>query len=77
MYKRQIQSERTGDTVGIHEITLNTPYEKITLKHEALDRKIFAEGALWAANYLTQSDELDYGLHYFESIVKNKIDNYY
>ncbi len=70
-----IQSERIGDTVGIHEITLNTPYENITLKHKALDRKIFAEGALWAANYLTQSNELDYGLHYFETIVKNKIDN--
>ncbi len=70
-----INSERIGDTVGIHEIILNTPYEKITLKHEAIDRKIFAEGALWAANYLTQNNDLAYGLHYFETIVKNKIDN--
>ncbi|MCA1802874.1 MAG: hypothetical protein LC662_10485, partial [Rhodothermaceae bacterium] len=37
-----ITSERTGDVNGLHALTLATPHEKITLTHEALDRKLFA-----------------------------------
>ena len=72
----QITHERIGDVVGDHTITLNTPFEKISLRHEALDRKIFAKGALWAANYLIENrSQLEAGLHLFEEIT-NKIINH-
>lgn len=65
-----ITSERIGDVVGIHELKLTTPTEEITLKHEALDRKIFAEGALYAASII---NTLPPGLHLFQNVVQKKL----
>jgi len=71
----QITHERIGDVIGDHTITLTTPVEKISLRHEALDRKIFAKGALWAAKYIIENKtDLAPGLHLFEEIT-NKIIN--
>lgn len=50
-----ITSERTGDVIGIHTMIATTSGEKITLTHEALDRKIFAEGAVWAMERMLES----------------------
>ena len=47
-----IHSLRMGTTVGIHEVIVNTGTQIITLKHEAQDRSLFAEGALSAAAFL-------------------------
>ncbi len=47
-----IHSLRMGNTVGIHEVIVNTGTQIITLKHEAQDRSLFAEGALAAADFL-------------------------
>lgn len=45
-------SLRMGNIVGIHEVIISTGTETITLKHEAHDRALFADGALRAAQYL-------------------------
>lgn len=45
----EITSERIGDVIGEHELVFETPFESITLKHSAKNRRVFAEGALWAA----------------------------
>lgn len=68
----EIESIREGDVVGIHELVLSTPNEKITLRHEALDRKIFAEGALFAAQKIQDQSILP-GLHLFQDIVQTQI----
>lgn len=47
-----IHSIRLGNVVGIHEILISTGTQTITLKHEAHDRMLFAEGAVTAAEYL-------------------------
>ena len=47
-----IQSIRIGNIVGIHEIIISTGLESITLKHEAYDRSLFADGALKAAEFI-------------------------
>lgn len=65
-----ISSERLGDVAGIHELKLTTPTEEITLKHEALDRKIFAEGALYAAHKIST---LSPGLHLFQEVVQGEL----
>ncbi len=67
-----ITSERTGDVVGLHTLTLATPSETITLGHEAKDRGLFAEGALWAADYLV-SKPLTPGLHPFQKVVETHL----
>ena len=63
---------REGDVVGDHRLTFSTGTEKVTIRHEALDRKLFAEGAVFALEYLIQN-KLNDGLHYFEDITKNQL----
>ncbi len=47
-----ITSDRVGDVVGDHKITITSGDETITLHHQAHDRRLFARGALWAAEQL-------------------------
>lgn len=47
-----ISALRMGNIVGIHEVAICTDNERITLKHEAFDRALFADGAIKAAEYL-------------------------
>ncbi len=47
-----ISSLRLGNIPGTHEVILNTGNQQITLKHEAFDRSLFADGAMVAARFL-------------------------
>ena len=47
-----IHSLRMGNIVGTHEVHLCTDTQTITLRHEAHDRALFAEGAVRAAEFL-------------------------
>lgn len=68
--KTTITSERTGDVVGIHTVNIENQVEKISLTHEAKSRRIFAEGALMAAN-LILDNKVDIGLNEFNNIIEN------
>ena len=61
-----IHSLRMGNTVGIHEVIINTGTQVLTLKHEAQDRSLFAEGALAAAAYLIRQTP---GLYHIDNLV--------
>lgn len=47
-----ITSVRAGSIPGEHELVLDAPYETITLRHVARDRRVFAAGALTAGRWL-------------------------
>ena len=47
-----IHSIRMGNIVGEHEVIIGTPSQTISLKHEAHNRALFAEGAIAAAEFL-------------------------
>jgi len=47
-----ITSVRTGSVPGIHEFIFDAPFETVQLTHIARDRRVFAEGALFAAAWL-------------------------
>ena len=47
-----VNSVRMGNIAGIHEVYVGTQNQTITLKHEAHDRAVFAEGALSAAKFI-------------------------
>lgn len=59
----EILSERTGDVTGEHTLTLDASGERISIHHSALNRDLFASGALWAARMVlkgrkaSQTDE--------------------
>jgi 4-hydroxy-tetrahydrodipicolinate reductase len=45
-------SVRVGHVPGTHTLILDGPFEQVTLTHEARDRRVFADGALRAAEWL-------------------------
>lgn len=48
-----VTSVRTGSVPGTHDLIFDAPFEQIRLTHEARDRRVFADGALLAARWLT------------------------
>lgn len=48
----KVSYERFGETVGTHILTLSSSYDRIMLKHEALDRDLFAASAAQIASWL-------------------------
>ncbi len=61
-----IHAVRLGNVVGIHEVLVSTGTQTITLKHEAHDRMLFAEGAVVAAEYLAGQEA---GLYNMETML--------
>lgn len=51
-----IHAVRMGNEVGTHEVIFATNSQVITLKHEAENRGLFAEGAITAAEFLRGKD---------------------
>ena len=47
-----ISSLRMGNIVGIHEVHISTGNQTLTLRHEAHDRGMFADGAVDAAKFV-------------------------
>lgn len=48
----EITSFREGDVVGLHEVVLESPHDRIYLCHDAKSRRAFAEGAVQSAEWL-------------------------
>ncbi len=45
---------RTGGVIGDHEVTIGSEMEVLSLRHTALDRAVFAHGAIKAAEWAAQ-----------------------
>lgn len=71
-HETEMTSERTGDVVGHHEFTFKVPYETITLTHNAEDRSLFANGALWAAGHVLEG-KVEPGLTWFEDLATKEL----
>ena len=52
-----IASLRYGLNVGEHDVIISTGMETITLQHQAMDRRVFAVGALAAARFLYNQED--------------------
>ena len=61
-----ISSLRLGSVVGTHEVILHTGSQQITLKHEAITRAMFADGAVDAARFMLGKPA---GLYNMESML--------
>ncbi len=61
-----IHAVRMGNIVGEHEVIIGTDTQTITLKHEAHNRALFAEGAVVAAEFLLKQKA---GLYTMQDII--------
>ena len=57
-----IHAIRMGNIVGMHEVMIGTQNERISLKHEAFSRGVFAEGSLKAAAFLVGKEPGKYDM---------------
>ena len=64
-----ISSLRMGAVVGIHEVHICTASQRLTLKHEACDRGMFADGAKAAAEFVCGKAA---GLYNMENLLENR-----
>jgi 4-hydroxy-tetrahydrodipicolinate reductase len=48
----EILSVRAGGVAGIHDLLVAGPYEMIRIEHTAFSRSVFAQGALFAAEWI-------------------------
>ena len=64
-----ITSHRVGDAAGVHVLTLRSPSETLTLRHESHARTAFAKGAVRAAEWL--ANQLETGACEFSSVAKS------
>ena len=58
-----INAIRLGNVVGIHEVLISTEHECLSIKHEAYDRGLFAEGAINAIKFLKDKSAGLYGMN--------------
>ena len=65
--KLLIESERRGRVFGIHQIYFKNPEEQVLIEHKALDRKLFARGALKALKWLVKKPK---GFYSFDDLYK-------
>jgi 4-hydroxy-tetrahydrodipicolinate reductase len=56
---------REGEIVGEHEVLFSGPGESLSLAHRALDRSLFARGALAAALWLSSRPPGRYAIRDF------------
>ena len=61
-----ISSLRMGNVVGVHEVHICTPSQTLTLRHEAGNRGMLAQGAVEAARFMEGKGK---GLYDMESIL--------
>ena len=66
-----VHSLRMGNVVGVHEIHICTDTQTLTLRHEAQDRALFAEGALTAARWITSKAP---GLYDMEAVLREMLE---
>ena len=64
-----ISALRMGNVVGIHEVHICTPSQTLTLRHEAANRAMFADGAVDAARFMVGKAA---GLYNMEDFLGNE-----
>lgn len=58
-----INAIRLGNVVGVHEVLISTEHECLSIKHEAYDRGLFAEGAINAIKFMKDKKAGLYGMN--------------
>jgi 4-hydroxy-tetrahydrodipicolinate reductase len=53
----EITAQRAGGVPGIHDLIVAGPYEMLRIEHTAFSRNVFAQGAVYAAEWLSKQNE--------------------
>jgi len=53
----EVSAMRIGGVPGIHDLIVAGPYEMLKIEHTAFSRSVFAQGALYAAEWICKQNE--------------------
>ncbi|HII85128.1 TPA: 4-hydroxy-tetrahydrodipicolinate reductase, partial [Candidatus Bathyarchaeota archaeon] len=53
----EISALRAGGVPGIHDLIVAGPYEMLRIEHTAFSRNVFAQGAVYASQWLVRQSE--------------------
>ncbi|MEM2913467.1 MAG: dihydrodipicolinate reductase C-terminal domain-containing protein, partial [Candidatus Bathyarchaeia archaeon] len=53
----EIMAIRAGGVPGVHEVIVAGPYEMIRIEHTAFSRSVFAQGALYVAEWIYKQEK--------------------
>lgn len=53
----EVMAIRAGGVPGVHEVIIAGPYEMIRIEHMAFSRSVFAQGALYAAEWIYKQEK--------------------
>jgi 4-hydroxy-tetrahydrodipicolinate reductase len=53
----EISAFRAGGVLGIHDLIVAGPYEMLRIEHTAFSRSVFAQGAVYAAEWINKQSE--------------------
>jgi len=53
----EISALRVGGVPGIHDLIVAGPHEMLRIEHTAFSRSVFAQGAVYAAQWLSKQSE--------------------
>ena len=53
----EILSVRAGGVPGVHNLIIAGPHEMVSIEHTAFSRSVFAQGALYAAEWVSRQDK--------------------
>jgi len=67
----EIMAVRAGGVPGVHEIIIAGPCEMIRVEHMAFSRSVFAQGALYAAEWIYKQDKP--GIYSMEDVLSGKV----
>lgn len=64
----EILSLRAGGVPGVHDLVIAGPHEMLRIEHTAFSRSVFAEGALYAAEWICRQSEP--GIYTMEDVLR-------
>jgi 4-hydroxy-tetrahydrodipicolinate reductase len=53
----EISALRAGGVPGIHDLIVAGPYEMLRIEHTAFSRSVFAQGAVYAAEWISKQNQ--------------------
>ena len=53
----EITALRAGGVPGIHDLIVAGPYEMLRIEHVAFSRSVFAQGAVYAAEWISKQSQ--------------------
>jgi 4-hydroxy-tetrahydrodipicolinate reductase len=69
--KVAVASLRAGSEAGVHEVVFDAPHEQLSIVHRARDRRVFASGALKAAQWIIGRE----GLFGMDDVLESMFDD--